>query len=86
MAEHFKVRDDGGYDIVTIHDKTHQGGYYHQTSANRPLTHIIPPDESEGCGACYDIKKYLNLRPRNAEKYFFLHTNKDPEGNLTIFY
>jgi hypothetical protein len=85
MAEHFKERDDGGFDIVTIHDKTHQGGYYHRTNSNQPLTHIIPPDESEGCGACYDIKKYLNLRPKNAEKYFFLHVNKDPEGNI-IFY
>ncbi|RIA84157.1 hypothetical protein C1645_429648 [Glomus cerebriforme] len=29
MAEHFKKHDDGGFDIITIHDKTHQGGYYH---------------------------------------------------------
>jgi hypothetical protein len=82
LAEHFKERDDGGFDIFTIHDKTHQGGYYHKINSNQPLTHIIPPDESKECGACYDIKKYLNLRPKNAEKHFFLHVNKDPEGNI----
>ncbi|GBC26019.2 zinc finger MYM-type protein 2-like [Rhizophagus irregularis DAOM 181602=DAOM 197198] len=79
MAEHFKERDDGGFDIITIHDKTHQGGYYHRPTSNQTPTHIIPPDESKECGACYDIKKYLNLRPKNAEKNFFLHVNKDPE-------
>ncbi|EXX65508.1 hypothetical protein RirG_132580 [Rhizophagus irregularis DAOM 197198w] len=82
MAEHFKERDDGGFDIITIHDKTHQGGYYHRPTSNQTPTHIIPPDESKECGACYDIKKYLNLRPKNAEKNFFLHVNKDPEGNI----
>ncbi len=71
MAEHFKERDDGGFDTITIHDKTHQGGHYHRTNSNQPLTHIIPPDESEECGACYDIRKHLNLRPKDAEKYFF---------------
>ncbi|CAB4398762.1 unnamed protein product [Rhizophagus irregularis] len=62
------------------------GGYYHRPTSNQTLTHIIPPDESKECGACYDIKKYLNLRPKNAEKNFFLHVNKDPEdiklGNI----
>jgi hypothetical protein len=86
MAEHFKEHDDGGFDIITIHDKTHQGGYYHRTNSNQIPTHIIPPDESKEHGACYDIRKYLNLRPKNAEKYFFLHVNKSPEGNNIFFY
>ncbi|CAB4494414.1 unnamed protein product [Rhizophagus irregularis] len=55
------------------------GGYYHRPTSNQTPTHIIPPDESKECDACYDIKKYLNLRPKNAEKNFFLHVNKDPE-------
>ncbi|CAB5386362.1 unnamed protein product [Rhizophagus irregularis] len=79
MAEHFKECNDGGFDIITIHDKTHQGGYYHRPTSNQTPIHIIPPDESKECGACYDIKKYLNLRPKNAEKNFSLHVNKDPE-------
>jgi hypothetical protein len=83
-SDHFKKRDDGGFDVITIHDKTHQGGYYHRTNSNKPLMHIIPPDGSEGYGACYDIKKYLGLRPKNAEKSFFLHINKNPEGNITF--
>src|SRR3954471_24827199 len=82
LAEHFKERDDGGFEIITIHDKTHQGGYYHQTYSNQTPTHIILPDESKECGACYDIKKYLSKRPKNAETHFFLHVNKDPKGNI----
>ncbi|CAH1756122.1 15814_t:CDS:2 [Entrophospora sp. SA101] len=27
-------------------------------------------------GTCYDIKKYLDLRPKNAEETFFLRVNK----------
>jgi len=86
MAEHFKERDDGGFNIVTIHDKTHQGGYYHRNNSNQTPTHVIPPDGSKEGGACYDIKKYLNLRPKNAENYFFLHVNKNPEGNNNIIF
>jgi hypothetical protein len=80
MVNHFKERNDGGYNVVTIHDKTHQGGYYHQTNSNKQPTHIIPPDEPGIHGACYDIKKYLSLRPNNAEENFFLRVNKDVEG------
>ncbi|CAB4398763.1 unnamed protein product [Rhizophagus irregularis] len=81
MASHFKKRDDGGYNIVTIHDKTHQGGYYHQTNSNQQPVHIIPPDEPGTYGACHDIRKYLSLRPNNAEENFFLRINKDIEEN-----
>ena len=42
--------------------------------------HIIPPDEMGVNGACYDIKKYLSLRPKNAKENFFLHVNKDSKG------
>lgn len=80
MANHFKERDDGGFNIITIHDKTHQGGYYHRTSFNQHPKHIIPPDENGTHGACYDIKKYLNLRPKNAKENLFLHVNKDLKG------
>ncbi|CAB4381600.1 unnamed protein product [Rhizophagus irregularis] len=79
MAEHFKERDDGGFNVITIHDKTHQGGYYHKTNSNQHPIHIIPPDEIGVHGACCDIKKYLKLRPRNAEANFFLRINKDPK-------
>ncbi|CAB4421175.1 unnamed protein product [Rhizophagus irregularis] len=81
MASHFKKRDDGGYNIVTIHDKTHQGGYYHQTNSNQQPVHIIPPDEPGTYGAYHDIRKYLSLRPNNAEENFFLRINKDIEEN-----
>ncbi|GET04155.1 zinc finger MYM-type protein 2-like [Rhizophagus clarus] len=81
MASHFKKRDDGGYNIVTIHDKTHQGGYYHQTNSNQQPVHIIPPDEPGTYGACHDIRKYLSLRPNNAEENFFLRINKDIKEN-----
>ncbi|CAB4434786.1 unnamed protein product [Rhizophagus irregularis] len=66
----------GGFNVITIHDKTHQGGYYHKTNSNQHPIHIIPPADEI---ACYDIKKYLNLRPRNAEANFFLRVNKDPK-------
>ncbi|PKY34503.1 hypothetical protein RhiirB3_498880 [Rhizophagus irregularis] len=81
MASHFKKRDDGGYNIVPIHDKTHQGGYYYQTNSNQQPVHIIPPDEPGTYGACHDIRKYLSLRPNNAEENFFLRINKDIEEN-----
>ncbi|GBC22265.2 hypothetical protein GLOIN_2v1877809 [Rhizophagus irregularis DAOM 181602=DAOM 197198] len=80
IAEHFKERDDGGFNVITIHDKTHQGGYYHKTNSNQHPIHNIPPDEIGVHGACCDIKKYLKLRPRNAEANFFLRINKDPKG------
>ncbi|CAB5321642.1 unnamed protein product [Rhizophagus irregularis] len=32
-------------------------------------------------GACHDIRKYLSLRPNNAEENFFLRINKDIEEN-----
>ncbi|EXX55885.1 hypothetical protein RirG_221240 [Rhizophagus irregularis DAOM 197198w] len=79
IAEHFKERDDGGFNVITIHDKTHQGGYYHKTNSNQHPIHNIPPDEIGVHGACCDIKKYLKLRPRNAEANFFLRINKDPK-------
>ncbi|CAB4489259.1 unnamed protein product [Rhizophagus irregularis] len=80
MAKHFKERDDGGFNVITIHDKTHQGGYYHKTNSNQHPIHIIPPDEIGVHGTCCNIKKYLKLRPRNAEANFFLRINKDPKG------
>ncbi|CAB5386218.1 unnamed protein product [Rhizophagus irregularis] len=58
MASHFKKRDDGGYNIVTIHDKTHQGGYYHQTNSNQQPVHIIPPDEPGTYGAYIEENWY----------------------------
>ena len=73
-----------GLILLQFNDKTHQGGYYHQTNSNKPLTHIIPPDGVKVEGACYDIKKYLNLQPENAEKHFFLHVNKDSEGKFLL--
>ncbi|CAB4382475.1 unnamed protein product [Rhizophagus irregularis] len=79
IAEHFKERDDGGFNVITIHDKTHQGGYYHKINSNQHPIHIIPPDEIGVHGAFCDIKKYLKLCPRNAEANFFLRINKDPK-------
>ena len=76
---HFKERNDGGFNIITIHDKTHKGGYYHQTNYSQHPTHIIPPDEPGSPGACHDIKKYISLHPSNAEENFFLRINKDLE-------
>ncbi|CAB4383449.1 unnamed protein product [Rhizophagus irregularis] len=78
-SEHFKERDDGGFNVITIHDKTHQGGYYHKTNSNQHPIHIIPPDEIGVHDAFCDIKKYLKLCPRNAEANFFLRINKDPK-------
>ncbi|CAB5393068.1 unnamed protein product [Rhizophagus irregularis] len=57
------------------------GGYYHQTNSNQQPVHIIPPDEPGTYGACHDIRKYLSLRPNNAEENFFLRINKDIEEN-----
>ncbi|CAB4420480.1 unnamed protein product [Rhizophagus irregularis] len=57
---HFKKHDDGEYNIVTIHDKTHQEGYYHQTNSNQQPVHIILPDEPGTHGACHNIRKYLS--------------------------
>ncbi|CAI2178466.1 8860_t:CDS:2, partial [Funneliformis geosporum] len=34
-------------------------------------------DENGIYGTCYNIKKYLNLRPKNAKENLFLHINKN---------
>ncbi|CAH1766191.1 24788_t:CDS:1, partial [Entrophospora sp. SA101] len=46
MTDHFKEHDDEGFNAIIIHDKTHQGGYYHQTNSNQHPIHIIPPNET----------------------------------------
>ncbi|CAG8743408.1 23663_t:CDS:2 [Gigaspora margarita] len=38
------LRGDGGYNLFTVHDKTHQGGYFHHRCAHEQ-SYIIPPDE-----------------------------------------
>lgn len=86
---HLKERDDGGFNLITIHDKTHQGGYYHKNnnnSSNKYPTNIIPPDETDSVGACHDIKKYMSLRPENAEEHFFLRVNKNPTGIFFLIF
>ncbi|CAG8633588.1 44596_t:CDS:2 [Gigaspora margarita] len=48
MASHFEERQDGGFNLLTIHDKTHKGGYYHRNtsgSGHNTPSQIIPPDE-----------------------------------------
>lgn len=83
MASHFKERHDGGFNLLTIHDKTHKGVYYHRNtsgSGHNTPSQIIPPDELGVIGACTDIKKYLSLRPVNAELNLFLQINKDSES------
>ncbi|KAF0551117.1 zinc finger mym-type protein 2-like [Gigaspora margarita] len=83
MASHFEERQDGGFNLLTIHDKTHKGGYYHRNtsgSGHNTPSQIIPPDELGVIGTCTDIKKYLSLRPANAEPNLFLQINKDSEG------
>nr|CAG8503021.1 9919_t:CDS:1 [Entrophospora candida] len=81
MYDHFKKHDDGGFDLVIIHDKTHQGGLYHHSHSGykQPLSHIIPPDEKGTIGACADIQKYIDMHPSDAEPNFFLQFSKNPE-------
>ncbi|CAG8754103.1 1556_t:CDS:1, partial [Ambispora leptoticha] len=60
------LRDDGGYNLFTIHDKTHQGGYFHHRRARdkaQEQSHIIPPDESNELGPIADINLYISKRP-----------------------
>ncbi|CAJ0750631.1 17320_t:CDS:1, partial [Entrophospora sp. SA101] len=73
MYDHFKKHEDGGFYLVIIHDKTHQGGLYHRSHSGykQPLSHIIPPDEKGTIGACADIQKYIDMRPSDAEPNFF---------------
>ncbi|CAG8830186.1 43475_t:CDS:2, partial [Gigaspora margarita] len=74
MASHFEEYQDGGFNLLTIHDKPHKGVYYHRNtsgSGHNTPSQIIPPDELGVIGACTDIKKYLSLQPANAELYFY---------------
>ncbi|CAG8439566.1 10903_t:CDS:2, partial [Scutellospora calospora] len=84
MTSHFKECSDGGFDLLMIYDKTYKDRYYHRnTSGSRHNTpsQIIPLDKLGVIGACTDIKKYLSLRPANAEPNLFLQINRDSEGN-----
>ncbi|CAI2193332.1 15519_t:CDS:2, partial [Funneliformis geosporum] len=45
--------------------------------------HIISPDENGTHGACYDIKKYLNLRPKNAKENLISNEISKEEINIS---
>src|SRR6185369_3927541 len=49
MNDHFKKHDDGGFDLVIIHDKTHQGGLYHRSHSD------------ESIGSCHAFNDISNI-------------------------
>ncbi|CAJ0839021.1 8710_t:CDS:2 [Entrophospora sp. SA101] len=70
MYDHFKKHDDGGFDLVIIHDKTHQGGLYHRSHSGykQPLSHIIPPDEKGTIGAYLNAGKWFTRKHAGHDK------------------
>ncbi|GBC34175.2 hypothetical protein GLOIN_2v1877809 [Rhizophagus irregularis DAOM 181602=DAOM 197198] len=64
MAEHFKERDDGGFNVITIHDKTHQGGIVNHSL--RKYTAWKLNDEGLDSQAIMNVTLHQSLAGLNA--------------------
>ncbi|CAG8507388.1 45835_t:CDS:2, partial [Gigaspora margarita] len=72
----FTLREDGGYGLFTVHDKTHQGGYFNHRRAHEKAqdqSHIIPPHEPNEIGPIAEMNLlYQNGQLMQMRNFFFL--------------